>query len=127
MSKPNGSGGKKGDKPDKAAKPRDGITFRRFITLRNGRVLDAWQYGHKAWLLVLADRRVRLGLPDRCTESGGRLCRRRTSYDHTSCIEPCPTITLRRAAPLFAHELLLHALVVFPHLCWICSYSSQLM
>ena len=25
------------------------VTFRRYITLRNGRVLDAHEYGHKAW------------------------------------------------------------------------------
>lgn len=29
-------------------KPRERI-FRRFITLKNGRVLDALDYGHKAW------------------------------------------------------------------------------
>jgi hypothetical protein len=26
-----------------------GIAFRRFVTLRNGRVLDAHAYGHRAW------------------------------------------------------------------------------
>lgn len=27
----------------------NGIVFRRYITLRNGKVLDAHDYGHKAW------------------------------------------------------------------------------
>ena len=37
--------------PPKPSQPKvpHGPVFRRFITLRNGRVLDAWAYGHKAW------------------------------------------------------------------------------
>ncbi|MDE2105981.1 MAG: hypothetical protein KGL39_52650 [Patescibacteria group bacterium] len=50
MTKPNDRDGMKGDKPNKPSKrPSNGIIFRRFITLRNGRVLDAHDYGHKAW------------------------------------------------------------------------------
>lgn len=29
------------------------VTFRRFITLRNGKVLDAHDYGHAAWPIGL--------------------------------------------------------------------------
>jgi hypothetical protein len=28
---------------------KSGIAYRRFVTLRNGRVLDAHAYGHRAW------------------------------------------------------------------------------
>lgn len=42
--------GRKGDEPaPPTVRPSKGIIFRRFITLRNGRVLDAHDYGHKAW------------------------------------------------------------------------------
>lgn len=42
--------GEKGKTPNKpGVRSSKGIIFRRFITLRNGRVLDAHDYGHRAW------------------------------------------------------------------------------
>lgn len=49
MSKADKSGGDAGKPAKPGSRPRNGVVFRRFITLRNGRVLDAFEYGHKAW------------------------------------------------------------------------------
>jgi len=33
--------------------PKGNVIFRRFRRLKNGKILDAWDYGHKAWPILI--------------------------------------------------------------------------